>query len=47
MIKGTAVDREDPRAKKVKGRVKGTLIVRTDNQDMPVFKAEVRYLIRL
>ena len=46
-IEGTPLPNDDPRAVEAKGRMKGVLRVVTDQPELPVFEADIMYLLRI
>lgn len=46
-LKGAPISSSDPRAQELKGHIKGTLIIHTDQASTPEIKVPVTYMVRL
>ena len=47
ILEGQPISSSDPRAQKLKGHIKGTLTIHTDQSETPVIKVPVTYMVRL
>ncbi len=46
-LSGQAIGKDDPRAQKARGRIKGTLIIHTDLKDLPTLEVPISYMVRM